>query len=72
MNGFKIGLLSAAVFTSCACTVLLFRAYRQRRIRLLMWSSICFAGLTVNNTLLFADLVIFPQIVMWPLQMMTR
>jgi Family of unknown function (DUF5985) len=62
MNGFKIGLLSAAVLTSCACTVLLFRAYRRRHIRLLMWSSICFAGLTLNNVALFVDLVIFPQI----------
>jgi hypothetical protein len=27
-----------------------------------MWSSICFAGLTVNNVALFVDLVIFPAV----------
>ena len=27
-----------------------------------MWSGVCFAGLTINNIALFADLVIFPTI----------
>jgi hypothetical protein len=62
MNIFKIVLYGAAVLTSFSCTVLLFRGYRRRRIRLLMWSSICFLGLTVNNVALFFDLVIFPMI----------
>jgi hypothetical protein len=60
MNIFKIVLYGAAVLTSLSCTVLLFRGYTRRRIRLLMWSSVCFAGLTVNNVALFLDLVIFP------------
>jgi len=29
---------------------------------LLLWSALCFAGLTLNNALVFVDLVILPQI----------
>lgn len=47
--------------TSLACAVLLVRGYRASRTRLLLWSSICFVGLAVNNILLFVDLVIVPQ-----------
>ena len=61
MNGLKIFLYSAAIFTSSLCTLLLFRGYRRRRFRLLMWSSVCFAGLTINNVALFLDLVVFPE-----------
>ncbi len=62
MNAFKITLYALAVLSSSACTLLLFRGYAQRRVRLLMWSAICFAGLTINNLALFVDLVIFPDI----------
>jgi hypothetical protein len=47
-------LLCAA--TSAACAALLLRAYRRQRTRLLLWSSLCFVLLAVNNTLLFVDL----------------
>ena len=43
-------------------TILLFRGYVHGRVRLLMWSGICFAGLTVNNVALFIDLVVFPEV----------
>jgi hypothetical protein len=52
-----------AVLTSFACMVLLFRAYLDTRLRILLWSALCFVGLTVNNLLLFADLVILPETV---------
>ena len=45
--------------TSLFCAGLLWRSYRARRTRLLMWSTLCFAGLAVNNVLLFLDLVVF-------------
>lgn len=48
--------------TSLACTVLLFRSYRQTRARLLLWSACCFLGLTVNNVLLFVDLIVVPEV----------
>ena len=43
--------------TSVICAVLLLRAYRRQRTRLLLWSSLCFVLLALNNTLLFVDLV---------------
>jgi len=45
-----------------ACTGLLLRAYGQSGVRLLLWSGLCFAGLTVNNALLAVDYLIFPDI----------
>ncbi len=51
-------LLCAA--TSVLCAVLLLRGYLRTRTRLLMWSTLCFIGLAINNILLFIDLVIFP------------
>jgi hypothetical protein len=62
VNVLKLTLYVVCVLSSTACTVLLFRGYVKRRVRLLMWSAICFAGLSVNNLLLFADLVLFPDI----------
>jgi hypothetical protein len=44
--------------TSLICAGLLVRTYQQSRTDLLLWSSICFAGLAVNNALLFVDLVL--------------
>lgn len=44
------------------CAFLLFRAYTRVRRRLLLWSAICFAGLTISNALVFIDLVIVPQL----------
>lgn len=46
--------------TSSLCAVLLFRAYRTTRTRLLMWSAFCFVGLALNNGLLVVDLIIVP------------
>jgi hypothetical protein len=51
-------LLCAA--TSAACALLLLRGYRSQRTRLLLWSSVCFVLLGVNNALLFIDLIVVP------------
>lgn len=48
--------------TALTCTVLLLRAYRASGFNLLFWSAVCFAGLTVNNVLLFVDLVLVPDV----------
>jgi hypothetical protein len=61
MGVFKIALYALAVLSSSACAFLLLRGYFKRRVRLLMWSGICFIGLTINNVALFADLVVFPE-----------
>ncbi|HEY2289640.1 MAG TPA: DUF5985 family protein [Thermoanaerobaculia bacterium] len=48
--------------TSALCAVLLWRAYRASRARLLLWSSLSFIGLACNNLLLFIDLVVVPSV----------
>ena len=48
--------------TSIACAVLLLRGYRASGARLLLWSALCFAGLALNNVLLFVDLGLVPDI----------
>lgn len=48
--------------TSILCAVLLIRSYRATRTRLLLWSSLCFVMLALNNLLLFADLFLVPSI----------
>ena len=56
--------MATAVYVLCAvtsglCMVLLGRAYLSSRARLLLWSTWCFALLTINNVLLVVDLVLW-------------
>ncbi|HEX5324989.1 MAG TPA: DUF5985 family protein [Capsulimonadaceae bacterium] len=49
------------VFIICAltclvCAVLLFRAYRETKARLLLWSGLCFLGMFTTNVLLYVDI----------------
>jgi hypothetical protein len=44
------------------CALLLLRAYATVRKRLLLWSGLCFAGLTISNAVLFIDLAIIPDV----------
>lgn len=48
--------------TTLLCAILLLRAYANVRRRLLLWSGLCFVGLTISNLLVIADLVLFPKI----------
>jgi hypothetical protein len=48
--------------TSAACAVLLMRAWSRNRTRLLLYSGLCFAWLTLNNAILFVDLVLIPDL----------
>jgi hypothetical protein len=50
------------VMTSVFCAVLLIRSYRAQGTPLLLWCSLCFVGLALNNVLLFADLFLVPDI----------
>ena len=54
--------------TSTLCAVLLVNGYRRTKTRLLFWSGLCFAGLAVNNVLLFVDLVIVPGVDLGPVR----
>lgn len=46
--------------TALACAALLLSGYARTRQGLLLWSGLCFAALTVNNALVFVDLVVLP------------
>jgi hypothetical protein len=57
--------MAAAIYSLCAltsimCLVLLWRSWRESGARLLFWSALCFAALSVNNVLLVLDQVVFP------------
>lgn len=60
MEIFNFILYLMAVLTCVACTVLLGRSYMRNGVRLLLWSTLCFVGLSVSNILLFFDLIVFP------------
>ncbi len=46
--------------TTLLCAVLLLRGYSRGRQRLLLWSGVCFIGMTLNNGLVFIDLILLP------------
>lgn len=57
--------MAAAIYTLCAftalaCAVLLLRSYGKSRHRLLLWSGLCFVGMSINNLLLMLDRLILP------------
>jgi hypothetical protein len=48
--------------TCLTCFILLLRGWLASRHRLLFWSALCFAVMTINNFLLVADKVILPNV----------
>jgi hypothetical protein len=46
---------------SLLCAILLLRAYGKVRMKLLLWSGLCFVGLTISNALLCIDLILLPD-----------
>lgn len=59
--------MAEAAYLLCAlssliCFALLLKAYLKTQQRLLLWSSACFFFYLIQNVILFADLVIVPQV----------
>ncbi len=59
--------MATTVYVLCAvlsalCAVLLLRSYLAERLRLVLWTALCFAGLAVNNLLLVVDRRILPDV----------
>ena len=57
--------MGALIYGLCAvaalsCATLLLRAFGRSGYRLLLWSGLCFVGLTMNNLLLVLDKIVFP------------
>lgn len=59
MSPFIFALCAA---TSAVCAAMLLGAYRQEKYRLLLWSGLCFVGLTLNNIVLVLDKIVLPDI----------
>ena len=59
-----MAVLSYILCALCAllCAFLLMRAYLRSKYRLLLWSAICFAGLTLNNLALILDKTVLVSI----------
>lgn len=60
-------LLPLAVYLLCSLSSvvaawLVYRSYRLSPTRLLLWSSLAFAALAVNNVILFFDIMLLPNI----------
>ncbi len=53
---------SLCALTSIACFGLLLRSWLASRHRILFWSALCFAGLSINNLVLVLDKVVFLQV----------
>lgn len=51
---------SVGALVAALCAVLLLRAFFKVRKPLLLWSGLCFSGLTISNALAFVDLELFP------------
>ena len=63
MNDFLAALVYLLCFlTSSACAYLLGRSYHRTGAKLLLWSSLCFSCLALNNLLLVVDLLVLPQL----------
>ena len=58
--------------TCLLCAALLLRGYARGRKKLLLWSGLCFVGLTLSNAILFVDLVVLgTDVDLYRLRLMT-
>jgi hypothetical protein len=48
--------------TSMLCAVMLARGHRRPRSSLLLWSTLCFVGLGINNLVLVIDRLVVPTV----------
>ena len=59
--------MAAVIYSLCAltgltCAILLLRSYQKTGVGLLLWSALCFVGLTTSNVFLVLDRIVFPNI----------
>jgi len=59
---FAFSVYLLCVLTSAICAILLGRSYLRTRMRLLLWSSLCFVLLAANNLVVVIDLAVLPAI----------
>ena len=57
--------------TSLACALLLLRGHARSGQRLLLWSGLCFVGLTISNLIVFVDLFVLPEVDLYRWRLVT-
>jgi len=58
-------MIANIIYVLCAVTsfltaVILLKTYIKSRVRFLLWSGLCFVGLTLGNSLLVVDMMLWP------------
>ena len=53
---------SLCALAAATCAYMLLQSYRRGGYRLLLWSGLCFAGLTASNVILVLDRIVYPGI----------
>ena len=62
MTSFSAVVYFLCFVSSTLCFVLLLTGYNRSRERLLLWSSLCFGLLALNNLFVFIDIIVLPDI----------
>jgi len=62
---------SLCALTSIVCAVLLIQGFLRTRSSLLLWSSLCFVGLVVNNLLLVVDRIFLPDVDLYTVRLLS-
>jgi Family of unknown function (DUF5985) len=57
--------------SSALCAFLLVSAFQRQGEKLLLWSSVCFCLLALNNLLVFVDIILLPNIDLTSLRSVT-
>jgi len=68
MSGLIYGLCA---LTALLCAWLLLQSWRRSGYKLLLWSGLCFVGMTASNLLLIADKLVFKNVDLLPLRLAT-
>jgi hypothetical protein len=71
MISFEAVVYFLCFISSTLCFSLLLSAFRRQRERLLLWSSLCFCLLALNNLLVFVDIILLPDLNLLPLRSLT-
>jgi len=66
----EVAVYVLGIVVTALCAILLMAAYGRGENRLLFWSGICFAFLTITNLLLMDDLLVWPEVNLYPLRLL--
>jgi hypothetical protein len=58
----QIIIYTLCLAASAGCALMLLRGFRRTRMRLLLWTGLCFSCLCVNSLAVVLDILIFPSV----------